>query len=279
MMHTRKSAFTLVELLVVIGIIAVLVSILLPALSRARAAAARTQCLSNQRQLMAAVAMYQNRFRGAPPPYIRNGGDPGSSHRLYNPELVVPPAKDSRNAYEGWTMLGMLYGTGIIVKTPKPSDPPPVMFFCPSQTNSLLRYPDGWYPSRKRGGYSYRLSIDVVNPGSTGQPFVTAQDLQDAKAAHRGRFRRIMAITSDVLSADDGFGTQLSVWPHDNPSYVVAGFSDGHAESLAVPGPVYKKTIAKVRDLGKSSQLTMGMFEACDTRNFTELRTWLDNLP
>src|SRR3954465_11759402 len=60
-------AFTLVELLVVIGIIALLVGILMPALSRAREGARRVQCLSNLRQLSTATVAYCNENRGVYP--------------------------------------------------------------------------------------------------------------------------------------------------------------------------------------------------------------------
>jgi prepilin-type N-terminal cleavage/methylation domain-containing protein len=63
----RPHAFTLVELLVVIGIIAILISILLPALNRVRAAGMETACLSNLRQIGQALNLYVGESKGMLP--------------------------------------------------------------------------------------------------------------------------------------------------------------------------------------------------------------------
>ena len=67
LMRPARRAFTLVELLVVIGIIAVLISILLPALGKARESARAVVCQSNQRQLMGAFLMFANEHQGSLP--------------------------------------------------------------------------------------------------------------------------------------------------------------------------------------------------------------------
>jgi prepilin-type N-terminal cleavage/methylation domain-containing protein/prepilin-type processing-associated H-X9-DG protein len=77
----KLRAFTLVELLVVIGIIALLISILLPTLGRARKSANSVKCLSNLRQVGTAFQLYAADFRGKFPVVRQdtpdNTGQPG----------------------------------------------------------------------------------------------------------------------------------------------------------------------------------------------------------
>jgi len=65
-----RRGFTLIELLVVVAIIAVLVSILLPALARARQGAQAVQCLSQMRQIGMAMVQYANEYDDVYPPSL-----------------------------------------------------------------------------------------------------------------------------------------------------------------------------------------------------------------
>jgi prepilin-type N-terminal cleavage/methylation domain-containing protein len=70
-----ERAFTLVELLVVIGIIAILIGLILPALNKAREQARAAQCMSNLRQMSNAVVMFANDHNGLMPC--------GASYKIY----------------------------------------------------------------------------------------------------------------------------------------------------------------------------------------------------
>ena len=98
--RTFKSAFTLVELLVVIGIIALLISILLPALSKAQSVARQASCASNMHQLGLLVIVYATDNKGSLPPIVVACKDNGSG-APDNVHYYV----DGSNPPELWSIL------------------------------------------------------------------------------------------------------------------------------------------------------------------------------
>ena len=89
-----RRGFTLVELLVVIGIIAVLIGILLPTISRARRQANTTACMATLRNLGQAISIYESENKGSLPySYYIDGSPTGGAAQDSSPlqlDLMTP---------------------------------------------------------------------------------------------------------------------------------------------------------------------------------------------
>ena len=182
-----RNAFTLVELLVVIGIIALLISILLPSLNQAREQAKATQCLSNVRQLGLAFLMYVNENKGYFP--SRNASR-SQGHRpgdwIYWQE-VLPPGETINESNVVRYMSGGAKRVSI------------ESLRCPSDNVDARLYENNANPYK----FSYTVNVFVINnsaTASTSSPFDRTLNISKVKNSNR----KILAVEEDERGINDG---------------------------------------------------------------------------
>lgn len=131
-----RKAFTLIELLVVISIIALLIAILLPALSSAREQGQRVACLAQMSQMQAAQVMYAQ----------DNDDELVKSYKNYGSVHLWMPM-----FWRGWVGVGRLWSDDYI-STPE-------ALWCPSNTNPVIAF---------NGDYGFRANPDATISSPTG---------------------------------------------------------------------------------------------------------------
>ncbi|MGA2497460.1 MAG: prepilin-type N-terminal cleavage/methylation domain-containing protein [Tepidisphaeraceae bacterium] len=185
-----RSAFTLVELLVVIGIIALLISILLPALARAKNSAGRVQCGSNLRQLGMAIMLYANDNRGYAP--LPASGDVG-----HQPDDFI---------YWQGTYVNTVgaFEQGPLVKYLKvASDKARNIFRCPIDTAALNRTAQPGRPDPYPFSFSMNQNFMYYDtPGNFCAPDPTS--LRNKFTKVHLSAQKILLVEEDETSINDG---------------------------------------------------------------------------
>lgn len=199
-----RKGFTLVELLVVIGIIALLISILLPSLGKARQQAQTAACMSNLRSIGQLVAIYQAENKGVFPPlstYANSGGFTGSNYRGYNL----------------WGLIKVKPGSNIAVcPTNLANMEPPTWGVAQNGVRALYTYKYNWFVAgaETNGAVSPDMPHAVrQSDGVTWAPNPMKKVKNASDTLMFADYPQLVAFQTDDLSGSDRGMDQASLKP------------------------------------------------------------------
>jgi prepilin-type N-terminal cleavage/methylation domain-containing protein/prepilin-type processing-associated H-X9-DG protein len=165
------AAFTLVELLVVMGILGVLVALLMPALRRARQSAMQARCLSQLNQLGHAVAMYAGEHRGNTPIQLRSVPDFGDPSVFDQPVATTGSHLLGRNVFA--TLLPYVRGERLMFVCPVALEVTPQGVGAPTELSDTNYIVNGSLTGRQLGPIGGRAA-EVIFIQETRQRHNTA---------------------------------------------------------------------------------------------------------
>ncbi len=205
-MH-RRSAFTLIELLVVIAIVGVLVSLLLPAVQRARESARFAQCKSNLKQLGLSLHTYADSHRVLPSGYLYKPSLQGNACGFGWGAMVLPYL-DQASLYGTFNWNEPLWSNTNITPRMKRLS----VFLCPSDSVSGTKY------IQMGPAEQYAMGCYVA---CFGPP-----DLDDTQEARWGLFSRNSATRFGDVT--DGLSNTLMCGERQNGPFRLAGAHGVH---------------------------------------------------
>lgn len=157
--RTYKKGFTLMELLVVISIIALLMSIMIPAMQKVKELARRTVCKSNLRQLGISLTLYAQDYKGIFPK--RNKYSPLMPNMYFVENR--PVESDHRWIWDGYLDGYKLKKLG---DRNDDYDYAPEVMYCPSTQATLLAHGKNWPFDRSDNFNAYQISYNYFNIGA-----------------------------------------------------------------------------------------------------------------
>ena len=205
-----RPLFTLVELLVVIGVIAILAALLLPALKGARDKAKEISCANQQKQIFSGMSYYEQDYNG-----------------------YLPKCRETDNSSLVWLWYMAPYNITDEV------------FLCPADPKNYGSYwksgdpvPPGGWPSSYPNPVKINIGCNIYRPSKVQYGFFSYEHLRYSRIIYPSEFMFVLDIRNACTLTASDFVSLLNCalsYPHNRREIIT--FGDGHVNAYAYPTP------------------------------------------